>query len=47
MKNAIRFAHVMFDFISFYLFVLSLAMKLKHANCKSHGNILVFTTKEK
>ena len=41
-KNAVRFAHVLFGFISFYLFVLNFAMKLKNANHKSHWNNLVF-----
>ena len=39
-KNDIRFAYVPFDFISSCLFVFT--MKLKHANYKSHWNILVF-----
>ena len=42
MKNAVRFAHVPFDFISFYLFVLTFVMKLKDANYKSHWNNWVF-----
>ena len=41
-KNTVRFAHVPFNFISLYLFVLTFAMKLKNANYKSHWNILVF-----
>ena len=39
-KNTVRFAHVLFDFTSLYLFVLTFAMK--ETNCKSHWNILVF-----
>ena len=41
-KNTVRFAHVPCDFISLYLFVLTFAMKLKSANCKSNWNISVF-----
>ena len=36
------FAHVPFNSITFYLFVLNFAMKLKDINYKSHWNILVF-----
>ena len=36
MKNAVRFGQVLFDFISRYLFVLTLVMKLEDANYKSH-----------
>ena len=36
------FVHVRLNFISIYLFVLTLAMKLKDANYKSHWNILVY-----
>ena len=46
-KNAVRFAYVLFYFISYYLFVLTFAMKLKHVNYKSYWNILVFGTNEK
>ena len=35
-KNAVRYALVQLDFFSFYLFVLTLVMKLKDANYKSH-----------
>ena len=42
MKNTVKFAHVPFNFISLYLFVLTFAKKLKDANYKSHWKILVF-----
>ena len=35
-ENTVRFAYVPFDFISLYLFVLTIAMNLKDANHKSH-----------
>ena len=35
-KNAIRFAHFPFDVISFYLLMLTSALKLKHAPYKTH-----------
>ena len=41
-KNAARFAHVLCDFISLYLIVVTFAMRLKSDNHKSHWNILVF-----
>ena len=43
MKNTVRFARVLFDLISLYLFVLTFTMKLKDANYKSHRNILLFS----
>ena len=42
MKNIVKFAHALFDFISLYLFALTFAMKLKDANYKSHWKILLF-----
>ena len=41
-KNTVRFALVPLDFLSFYLFVLSLVMELKNASYKNHWNYLVF-----
>ena len=41
-KNIVRFAHALFSFISRYLLVITLAMKLKDVNYKTHWNILVF-----
>ena len=41
MKNTVRFAHILFNFISLYLLVLTFVMKLKDANYKSHWTILV------
>ena len=37
-----QIAHAPFDFISFYLFMLTFAMKLKDTNYKSHWNNLAF-----
>ena len=42
-----RFAHVPFDFISLYLFLLTIAIKLKDTNYKSHWNILVLCGQQK
>ena len=42
MKNAVRFAHGLFNFTYFHFSVVSFAMKLKDANDKSHQNIIVF-----
>ena len=39
-KDEARFEYFPFDFISFYLFVLTFAMKLKDSNYKSHFSIL-------
>ena len=41
-KCAVRFAHILFYFISFYLSAHNFAMKLKDANYRSHWNILEF-----
>ena len=41
-RNAVRFAHVPFNFISLYLFVLNFVMKLKDGSYKSDLNFLVF-----
>ena len=41
-KHIVSFAYVPCNLISFYLFQLSFAMKLKSANCKNYWNILVF-----
>ena len=41
-KNIVRFPHALFSFISRYLLVITLAMKLKDVNYKTHWNILVF-----
>ena len=40
-KNTVRFAHVPCDCFSLYMFVLTFAMKLKSAKCKSNWNILI------
>ena len=34
MRNTVIFAHALFDFVSHYLFVLTLAMKMRDANYK-------------
>ena len=39
--------YVPFDFIPFYLFLITFAMKLKNANYESHWNILVFCDQRK
>ena len=39
-KYVVRFAHVAFDFISFYLLVFSFAMKLKDANRKKSKKMM-------
>ena len=41
-RNTLRFAHVLCNFISLYLIVLTFAMRLKNANNKSHWNTVVF-----
>ena len=41
-KSTVRFAYVVFNSISVYLFVITFAIKSKYANYKSHWNILVF-----
>ena len=46
-ENVVRFAHVTFDFISLYFFVLTFAMKSKDAKYKSHRNVLVFYKQRK
>ena len=47
MKKVCQICICPIGFISLYLFVLTLATKLKDANYKSHGNILVFCDNEK
>ena len=39
-KIIVTFAHILFNFISLYLFVLTFVFKLKNANYKSHWYIL-------
>ena len=41
-RNTVRFAHVPFNFISLFMFVLTFTMKLKDVNYESHWNMLVF-----
>ena len=41
-KSTVRFAHVSFKFILLYLFLLTFAIRLKDANCRSYWNILAF-----
>ena len=41
-KHTIRFAHVLWYFISLYLIALTLTKRFKSANYKSHWNILAF-----
>ena len=43
-ESTVKFAHVLFNFISLYLFVLTCAMK--DANYKSHLNTLIFFDKK-
>ena len=46
-KITVIFVHVLFGFVSLYLFVLTFAIKLKDACYKSYWNILVFLDQSK
>ena len=39
-KKIVSFAHILFNFVSLYLFVFTFVFKFKDANYKSHWNIL-------